>query len=79
LRFKQNKFVTIDESLTRETMRGFELGEKLPGAPDPAFFRVLKTLADTFLSVATRSNIRQPLMCFGVSVFRIERNRAFRC
>lgn len=42
-------------------MPGFELSEELSGRSDPPLFRVLKTLADAFLSVPTGDNIKQPL------------------
>jgi hypothetical protein len=60
-------------------MSGFDLGEELPGRPDLTSFRVLKTSSDAFLSVATGDNIKQPLMCLGILLSRIECRLVLRC
>lgn len=60
-------------------MPGFELREELPGRPDVAFFHILETLPDAFLSVATGGNIKQPLICVGILLSRIECRLVFRC
>src|ERR1035437_3677021 len=52
--------------LTRYAMLGLELVEKLPRRADLSFFRVLQSLADTFLCVGTGGNVEQSLIGVGV-------------
>jgi len=43
-----------------------ELGEKFPGRPSQSLLGLLQSLADSFPSIGSRSDIEQALISFGV-------------